>query len=590
MSGSAASVGRCVKVSVATGTVRCVPKSRPQLPTRVVAPGAGVSVKTRLRLDPDERALLVAVGAHLTRARNSDLAAARRGGKANDRYKVLVERFGIHSRYAGTICVDNDAATKAVKEHLWRHRAGLRRAVSTLERRTAAMARSACGCGQRRGCDRCRDGYATPSERFQKQRRLASRIAELARVEARLAAKDYPVVYGGRRLAGTRHHLARAGLDLEQWQTSWAEARSWFACAGNAGKSGGNPCLTLTRGAGGRWYLTVSVPKPVAGLFGVAARVRLRHPVPLHHRSAELEQRLDARAAVRVDLEPSTDHKGRPRTYLRVSWVRPTPEPVPLAAARSGGVIGVDLNADHLAAARLDRAGNPVGRPVRIPLELTGMAAKTRDGRLRAAVTAALEHAKAAGASAIAVEDLDFADSKGREKFGRRKAFRHLIAGFPTTQFRDRIVAMAHTQGLSVIAVDPRYTSRYGGASWQRALSTPMVLATRHDGAAVAIGRRALGHGLTTRAGKPHGEPGPGRSPQRPVPHQRDGSTSPLRAPGRATTESTEASPRLDVHQPPAHARQPSRRPPRSSGVTTPGGLSEQVDAGRRFPGDPPTK
>ena len=58
------------------------------------------------------------VGAHLTRARNTDLAAARRGEKANDRYKILVERFGIQSRYAGTICVDNDAATKAAKEHL----------------------------------------------------------------------------------------------------------------------------------------------------------------------------------------------------------------------------------------------------------------------------------------------------------------------------------------------------------------------------------------------------------------------------------------------------------------------------------------
>ena len=100
---------------MATGTVLGVPKTRPQILTRVVAPSTGVSVRTRLRLDPDERALLAAIGAHLTRARNTDLAAARRGEKANDRYKVLVAAFGIHSRYAGTICVDNDAATKAAK-------------------------------------------------------------------------------------------------------------------------------------------------------------------------------------------------------------------------------------------------------------------------------------------------------------------------------------------------------------------------------------------------------------------------------------------------------------------------------------------
>jgi IS605 OrfB family transposase len=571
-----------VKVSAVLGTVTPVPKTRPQLPTRVVAPSAGISVRTRLRLDLDERELLVAIGAHLTKARNTDLAAARRGGKANDRYKVLVAEFGIHSRYAGTICVDNDAATKAAKEHLWRHRAGLRRMVATLERRTAATPRSVCGCGERRGCGACRDGYATPNERFGKQRRLASRVAELARVESQLVAKDYPVVYGGRRLAGNRHQLDKAGLTLERWRRSWAEARSWFGCAGNVGKPGGNPCLTMTRGQGGHWYLNVSVPRPVAERYGVDARVQLRHPVPLHHRSIELEQRLDEQLAVRVDVETSTDAKGRARTYLRVSWVRSKPSTPELPEARSGGVVGVDLNADHLAAARVDTAGNPVGRPVRVPLDLANVSTKTRDGRLRAAITAVLEHAKATGATAVAVEDLDFADDKTREKFGRRKAFRHLIAGFPTAQFKDRIVAMAATQGLAVIAVDPRYTSRYGGASWQRALSTPTVLATRHEGASVAIGRRALGHGLTTQVDTA----GQGRPRQRPVPHQRDGSTA-HQGQGRATAGTTEATTQSGGHRPPVHARQSSRRPSRSSGVVTPGGLLDQVDAGHRFPGDP---
>jgi hypothetical protein len=110
----------------------------------------GGTERGRLRPDPapagpGREPLLDVVGAHLTRARNTDLSAARRGEKVNDRYKILVEQFGIHSRYAGTICVDNDAATKAAKEHLWRHRAGLRRAVATLARRTAAPTRTTCG-------------------------------------------------------------------------------------------------------------------------------------------------------------------------------------------------------------------------------------------------------------------------------------------------------------------------------------------------------------------------------------------------------------------------------------------------------------
>lgn len=446
------------------------------------------------------------------------------------------------------------------------------------------------------GCPVCRDGYASPNERFQKQRRLAAKTAELAQVDAQLAAKDFPVVYGGRRLAGTRHHLEEAGLTGEGWRRSWREQRTGLGCAGNTGKTGGNPCLTLTRGPGGQWFLTVSVPRPVAERLGVGTRVQLRHAVPLRHRSAELEQRLEQRQAVRLDVSPVTDSKGRLRTYLRLSWVGATPTPTALPVARSGGVVGVDLNADHLAAYRLDTAGNPVGRRVRVPLDLAGVGGPTRDGRLRAAITAVLTHAKTSGATAIAVEDLDVTEDKSREEFGRRKAFRNLISGFPTTQFRDRVVAMAATQGLAVIAVDPRYTSRHGGTSWQRALSTPTSLVTRHEGAAVAIGRRALGHGLTTRAGRANRvtstrQPGTGRSRLRPVPHQSDGSTtaSSTGGQGRATAGTTEAAPKSGAHTPPVHARHPSRRPPRGPGVATPEGLSELVQAGHRFPGDPST-
>lgn len=129
------------------------------------------------------------------------------------------------------------------------------------------------------------------------------------------------------------------------------------------------PGLTLSRGPGGTWFLTVSVPKPVAEQHGVPKRVQLRHPVALHHRSHELEQRLQDRDAVRVDVQPATDSKGRAKTYLRISWVGTPAEPATLGRARSAGAVGVDLNADHLAVARLDKAGNPVGRPVRVPAE-----------------------------------------------------------------------------------------------------------------------------------------------------------------------------------------------------------------------------
>jgi IS605 OrfB family transposase len=164
----------------------------------------------------------------------------------------------------------------------------------------------------------------------------------------------------------------------------------------------------------------------------------------------------------------------------------------------------LDLNADHLALARLNPDGNPVGAPVRIPLELAGLPASARDARIREAITQVLAQAERFGAAAVVAEDLGFEQEKTREKHRRNKQFRALISGFPTTAFRTRLAAMAHRKGLAVIAVDPRYTSKAGGRDWQHILAGGPTatgpsknVATRHAGAAVAIGRRGLAHGLT---------------------------------------------------------------------------------------------
>ncbi|MBV1855837.1 hypothetical protein [Catellatospora tritici] len=62
----------------------------------------------------------------------------------------------------------------------------------------------------------------------------------------------------------------------------------------------------------------------------------------------------------------------------------------------------MDINADHLAAWRLDVHGNPVGQPRRFAYHLTGNAAH-RDAQVRHALTRLLHWATACGVNAIAV-------------------------------------------------------------------------------------------------------------------------------------------------------------------------------------------
>jgi hypothetical protein len=212
-----------------------------------------------------------------------------------------------------------------------------------------------------------------------------------------------------------------------------------------------------------------------------------------------------------------------------------------LEELRAQRVLGVDLNADHLACCVLDASGNPVGEPISIEVLTEGLAASRRDGRVRAAITALLDYAELQQCRSIVVENLDFADARvtGRETLGRGqrgKRLRRTVAGIPTRRFRVRLTAMAARRGIAVIGVDAAYTSKWGNQHWttplQQQTSDPTTV-TSHHGAAVAIGRRGLGLAIRRRpAGPRTGQrTGAGTPPARPDCHRghggRHGSSGP---------------------------------------------------------------
>ena len=244
-------------------------------------------------------------------------------------------------------------------------------------------------------------------------------------------------------------------------------------------------------------------------------RYRLSCPVAFPHRG----ERVAAQAATGVRYDVSYN-PGRRRWYMDASWRLPSARTPPVEELREKGVLGVDLNAGHLAAVMVDRSGNPVGTPSTIPLTLSGLPATTRDGHLRAAISQLLQKATDAGCPAIAIEDLDFARarSEGREhtagspsrgRKGRR--FRGLVERIPTARFRDRLVQMAANRGIFVIAVDPAYTSRWGAEHWLGVLRSVSAETGGHHCAAVVIARRGLGQRARRRGGCDSTPPEDGR-------------------------------------------------------------------------------
>jgi IS605 OrfB family transposase len=530
----------------------------------IVAAPSGARVRTRLRVSARDAAVLETAGRHLGSLAGRDLAVRCAEGRLDAEGRAVSRRArkqaltaGSSSRWAGAITRTSEDAWRLAERNLKAEAATLRARVRRIESRLAVLA------GERQGRIR---GYATPAERHQKQRRLQVLKARLADAGQRIAAGRVSICRGGRGLARTRHSLAAAGLTGAGWRRRWEAERLFLTADGEAGKAWGDETIRWHPDEG---WLEVRLPAPLARLANRPhGRYRLACPVQFGYRGDEVAAQACA-GAVRYDIshDPVKD-----RWYLDASWKTASGPAPSLEQLRQHRVLGVDLNHGHLAAWVITPDGNPAGPPVTVPLDLAGLPASQRDGRLRAAVSTLIRIAKLHGCRAIAVEDLDFAEARaeGRERHGNRpsrgkrgKTFRRIVAGIPTARFRDRLVQMAHNAGLSVIAVDPAYTSRWGASHWLGPLREQDTVTTGHHAAAVVIGRRAHGHKARRRAGVT----GPDQrirtaraTPRAPQPNRapRDGGPrqAPRQPPPRRKTV------RADRGHPPAQAAHDRSGPP----------------------------
>ncbi len=508
----------------------------------VVAAPTGARIRTRLRPSPDEEAVLRAVCAYLGSLASADLAArVRLGGGDPQRGRRKQALTAVSSsRWAGALTRTSDDQYRLGLRGLRVERSSLVRRVRRIRQRLGV------GVGRNTGQVR---GYASVQERYAKQVRLQVLHARLVAVERQLAVGRPSIVRGGKRLAGKRHNLDVAGLTQAEWAMRWRAAR-WFCTAdGEAGKKYGNETIRVT--PDGR--LSIRLPEPLTQLANDGkTRYTFATTVAFNHRVGDWLDRVTNHRAIRYDitLDPANG-----RWYVDASWggtqgVAPT-----VAQATAGRVLAVDVNADHLAAWVVDAAGNPVGSPHTITLSLAGQVASTRDAWLREAISRLLDVARDHACPTVVIENLGFVDARqdGREAMGRGrrgKAFRRMITNIPTGKFRDRLAGLAATRGITIVAVDPAYTSRWGAQHWQQPLlSTATTTISRHHAAALVIGRRAHGYGARRHATVASGVP-----VARPADRRRRATARAGRTPPAAASAGRAAPPVRPTRSPPCGA------------------------------------
>ena len=270
--------------------------------------------------------------------------------------------------------------------------------------------------------------------------------ARLDTVSADRHANLVHVTEGGKRLANARHNLDAATLTLPEWRDRWNCARYRIEANGSGDEPFGNLTITVTRteksacGCRARWN-TSQTPN-AADMSCPATPCSATGPM-----SGGPGSPVVSRSPTRSPAKPN-----RAGCYLTACWPCPAKPSDAVASHETeaevradGPVVGVDLNDGHLALRRLDAHGNPVGRPERIDVDVSGSSSR-RDAHVRHAITRLIYYARRHGIDAIAIEDLNFADARtvGRETMGsgqRGKRFRKTVASIPTAVFRNRLSA-----------------------------------------------------------------------------------------------------------------------------------------------------
>ncbi|MFF4374003.1 hypothetical protein ACFYZX_11425 [Nocardiopsis dassonvillei] len=301
-----------------------------------------MSVRDRLKgLTPRDETVLRAVGAHLGSLASTDLAArcADGSGHGKDSWAARKRELTAESssRWAGALTKASNEQWALARRSQAAHLHRLQTGIDTLRHRLSQPLKTP-------GTRGVPGGYASRQEWHAKSRRLAALESRHAAAVADWEEGRVRVVRGSKRLLHTRHHLDRAGLTQAGWRARWEAARFFLQADGESGKRYGNETIRITPGG----QVSIRLPAPLAGLANAPrGRYVLSGRVAFAHRGTEWADRVEADGAVAYRLHLDT---GRGRWYVSASWT-PAPVPqVPWEAALAHGVIGVDANADHLAA------------------------------------------------------------------------------------------------------------------------------------------------------------------------------------------------------------------------------------------------
>ena len=407
----------------------------------------------------------------------AEMAAGRSAVSLKSTY---LERYGIPARMFNAVRVSLQGKAVSVRKGQKLQAESLRRRISRAEKQIAQA--------EQRG---------RLEQVHHKRRRLANLERRLARLEADLAAGRLRLCFGSKKLWRKQYHLDAGGYGShEEWLKDWRGARSnEFFVLGSRDETAGCQLCVAGIADDGSLTLRLRLPDRLAeghGKYVVMEGVRFAygHDQVL----AALESNAEYAACRREHGEKSaraTD-QGQALSYRfkrddkgwRV-FVTTEVMDVPVVTDKRRGVIGVDLNADHLAVAETDVSGNYV-HAFRVPLVTYGKSSHQAEALIGDAAARVVGYAKRVG-KPIVIERLDFRKKKAVLE-GESRRYSRMLSSFSYGKTQACFLSRGHREGVAIHQVNPAFSSVVGRVKFMERYGLSV-----HQAAALVLARRLLG-------------------------------------------------------------------------------------------------
>jgi IS605 OrfB family transposase len=433
--------------------------------------------QTRIDVESDVYCALEAYAFLHGRVERSLFAAWRAGQQIGKLKATFQSRFGITARQFNAIRVGLEGKIDSIKE-----------------RRPDLIAEGATRVSKAEKVIKRLEKDAPGSNKLhQKNRRLHALHHRLEALKSEHARGDVRLCFGSRKLFRAQFDLERNGYPThEAWKADWQLERGrQFFVLGSQDETAGNQTCQATVVTDGSLTLQLRLPDSlikdkkhlvISGVrfaYGhdtlVAALASSRTIAAKTKEGKSIKKRVGRAISYRF----LRDEKGW-RVFASVEA-----QPVERVSHRLVGAIGIDVNADHLAVAEIDRHGNLINCQ-RIKLHLEGKTADQKKAIIGDAAVEIAAIAKDAG-KPVVIEQLNFQKKKAElEAVDPKQA--KMICSFACNKVASSIKAACFRAGVEVIEVNPAYTSVIGAVehAQRRGISV-------HQGAAYAIARRGLG-------------------------------------------------------------------------------------------------